>query len=256
MTSLLRHPVRIVALVALVAVAVGGFVLWHRVGSSTPADTGGAVAAFRQQHIPAGARPDGVPAYGVYRFAVTGHESAGNGMLTASRPLPREAVYVIDPLAGGYHENLELSAEHIEEARYAVGSEGAKATWRRTKITFLGVGADDRDAVTPAALDHPATFAVGRSWGGRYHLGKLGVSYRSRVTGTDTAMLDGKRIPVFVFRTQATFTGPTPGSRTDVVKWSPELNMPVAWHITQKTGGSADYAIDADMTLVSGTPLT
>jgi hypothetical protein len=69
-------------------------------------------------------------------------------------------------------------------------------------------------------------------------------------------VLDGKRIPVFVFRTQAPFTGPTPGSRTDVVKWSPDLHVPVAWHITQKTGGSADYAIDADMTLVSGTPLT
>ena len=59
---------------------------------------------------------------------------------------------------------------------------------------------------------------------------------------------------MFVFRTDSTFTGSTPGTRTDVVRWSPDLSLPVRWTITQDTGGGTDYAIDADLTLVSGVP--
>ena len=92
-------------------------------------------------------------------------------MLSASRPLPAEAVYVITPTDGGYHEDLRLSEEHVEEADFAVGERGASATWRRTKITFLGIGSDDRDAVEPPSFDHPSKFAVGQSWKGSYRLG-------------------------------------------------------------------------------------
>ena len=59
---------------------------------------------------------------------------------------------------------------------------------------------------------------------------------------------------MFVIRTDSTFTGATPGTRTDVLRWSPELSLPVTWSITQKTGGDAEFAIDADLTLVSGMP--
>ena len=80
------------------------------------------------------------------------------------------------------------------------------------------------------------------------------MAYTGKVTGRETAQLDGKPIPVFVIRTDSTFQGSTPGSRTDVLRWSPELSLPVAWSIQQKTGGDAEFAIDADLTLVSGTP--
>jgi hypothetical protein len=59
---------------------------------------------------------------------------------------------------------------------------------------------------------------------------------------------------VFVIRTDSTFAGTTPGSRTDTLRWSPQLSLPVTWSIQQKTGGDAEFAIDADLTLVSGTP--
>ena len=39
-----------------------------------------------------------------------------------------------------------------------------------------------------------------------------------------------------------------------MLRWSPELSLPVTWSITQKTGGDAEFAIDAALTLVSGTP--
>ena len=74
------------------------------------------------------------------------------------------------------------------------------------------------------------------------------------MTGRETAQLDGKPVEVFVIRTDSTFTGSTPGTRTDVLRWSPDLSLPVTWSIAQKTGGDAEFAIDADLTLVSGVP--
>lgn len=247
---------RLIALVVTLAAAAGGYWLWHGARTSTAASQSGALTEFRAVDLPAGPRAPGVPAYGVYRYRASGTERAGSGVLSATRALPEEAIYIVRPLAGGYHEDLRFSSEHVEEARYRVDAEGTTALWRRIKVTFLGVGEDVRSGVRPPALDHPATLTVGRRWGGGYVLGESRLRYRARVTGRETATLDGERIPVLVFRVVSTFAGPTPGTRTDVVRWSPDLDLPVAWSITQKTGGRADYAIDADLRLVSGAPLT
>ncbi len=256
MISFLSRPLRLVALVVLLAVAGGAYWLWQGANSSTAVSQDGALAEFRAKGVSDAPPAPGVPAAGVYRFRASGTESAGSGVLSASRSLPPEAVYVITPKAGGYHEDLRLSEEHVEEADFAVGERGASATWRRTKITFLGIGEDDRDAVEPPSFDHPAPsrFAVGRSWKGAYRLGDLRVAYTGKVTGRETAELDGRTIPVFVIRTDSTFTGSTPGTRTDVLRWSPELSLPVTWSITQETGGDAEFAMDAELTLVSGVP--
>jgi hypothetical protein len=252
--SFIARPLRLVALVVVFGAAGAVWWLWHGAHTSTAVSQDSALAEFRAQHVSDAPPPPGVPASGVYRYRATGEESAGSGVLSASRSLPAEAVYVITPKVGGYHEDLRLSEEHIEETDFAVGGIGANATWRRTKITFLGMGTDDRDAVEPPSFDHPTRLRVGRRWSGTYRLGTLAVSYTGRVTGRETATLDGTRIPVFVIRTDSTFKGSTHGTRTDVLRWSPELSLPVTWSIQQKTGGDADFAIDADLTLVSGTP--
>ena len=70
--------------------------------------------------------------------------------------------------------------------------------------------------------------------------------------GTET--LDGKTIPVYVLRTESTFTGATPGTRTDLIRWSPEHSLPVTWKIVQKTGGDAEFAITANLRLESAVP--
>lgn len=256
MTSFLLRPLRLVALVALLGVAGGAYWVWQGAHTSTAASQDGALAEFRAKAVPDAPAAPGVPAAGVYRYRATGEESAGSGVLSASRPLPAEALYIITPREGGYHEDLRLSEEHVEEADFLVGERGVSATWRRTKVTFLGIGTDDRDAVEPPSFDHPTTgFRVGRSWTGAYRLGDdLTVRYTGRITGRETAELDGRRIPVYVIRTDSTFAGSTPGSRTDVLRWSPELSLPVRWSIEQETGGDAEFAIDADLTLVSGTP--
>ena len=256
MISFISRPLRIVALVAVAGLAAGAYFVWSGAHSSTAADQDGAIADYRALNVTDTTPARGVPAPGVYRFRVSGKESAGSGVVSAERPLPAEAVYIISPIAGGYHEDLRLSEEHVEEANYRVSGDAVLATWRRTKVTFLGIGTDDRTDVTPASIDHPTTgFTVGRTWGGRYALGKTGVQYRGRVVAKGTARLDGKAVPVVTLRTDSTFTGSTPGSRTDLISWSPELNLPVAWKITQKTGGDADFAITADLELESGTPV-
>ena len=254
MTSLLTRPLRLIAVVAALGVLAGAYWVWSGAKSSTAADQTDAVAEFRAKGVSETGPSPGAPAAGVYRFRVTGDESAGSGVLSASRPLPDEAVYIISPIAGGYHEDLRISQEHVEEARFHVAEAGTSATWRRTKITFLGIGEDDRSDVTPAALDHPATLPVGRTWRGRYTLGAIGVSYRGRVVANEAMTLDSTSVPVAVIRTDATFSGSTTGTRTDVVRWAPSLNLPLAWSIDQKTGGEADYSINADLALVSATP--
>ena len=259
MTSILSRPRRIVAIVAVIVLAglaVGAYMLWSGAHSSTAVNESGALAEFRAQHVPTTVPRVGQPASGVYRFAVTGKEKAGSGVLSAERPLPAEALYIITPIPGGYHEDLRLSEEHVEEAHFLVSATGNTATWRRTKITFLGVGADDRDPVEPPSLDHPAALKVGATWGGTYKLGGLRTAYTGTVTGKSTVQVGGVAVPVFVIQTKSTFTGSTPGTRTDTISWSPKLSLPVAWTITQKTGGSSDYSINADLKLVSGKPLT
>lgn len=254
MISFITRPLRLVALIALVGVGLGGYVIWSSAHSSTAADQDGALADYRALGVTDSTPLPGTPAPGVYRYRATGTESAGSGVVSAERPLPKQAVYIISPIAGGYHEDLRLSEEHVEEARYAVSDTAVTAVWRRTKVTFLGVGTDDRSDVTPASVDHPRSFSVGKTWGGRYTLGELGVEYRGRVVSKGTATLDGTSIPVVVLRTESTFTGATPGTRTDLIEWSPALSLPVTWAITQKTGGDATFAIDAALTLESGTP--
>ena len=76
------------------------------------------------------------------------------------------------------------------------------------------------------------------------------------IVALDDVSIDGTAVPVFVIQTKSSFTGSTPGTRTDTIRWSPKHSLPVAWTITQKTGGSSDYQIDAQMTLTSLTPLT
>jgi hypothetical protein len=251
--SFLTRPLRLIALVALIGVAGGAYWLWQGARSSTAVDRAEAVSEFRGGGAVQEARP-GVPAAGVYRFRVTGSESAGSGVLSAERPLPDEAVYIITPIEGGYHEDLRFSEEHVEEARFRVDGAGTTAEWRRTKVSFLGIGTDDRSDLAPPALDHPRPMRPGASWGGDYRMGELAVSYTAEVVGTGTATIDGRRVATTTYRTEAAFTGPTPGNRTDVVTWAPALSLPLEWSIDQTTGGSSDFTMTAEMELVSATP--
>jgi hypothetical protein len=251
-----RHPFR-TASVVLVAVLVGvGYWFWHGIHSSTPADSAAAVSEFRVSATSEAASRPGVPAPGVYRFRQSGEEKAGVGPLSVSRSLPDEAVYIVWPTAGGYQEDLRMSKEHVEEVRFSVDGTGSHAVWRRTKVTFAGIGEDDRDAVTPPSLDHPSDLSVGRTWSGRYRLGRMTVDFEASVIGKETAAIDLTSLPVFVIRTRSEFEGPISGTRTDTFSWAPSVSLPVRWSIQQSTTGEAEFAMDANLELESAVPET
>lgn len=256
MTFLVRHPFRVTGLVLLAIVAGCAVWLWKGVHSSTAASENTALADFRAAGGGRAPARQGIPAAGVYAYRQTGSESAGSGPLSASRDYPARAVYIINHVAGGYHEDLRMSGEHIEEVRFRVDARGSHATWRRTKVTFLGIGTDDRNDVSPPSLDHPSDLHVGRAWHGRYRSGPMTVTFAARVLGTQTVTVGGRRLNAFEIRMTSDFTGPTSGHRTDTFTWAPSVALPVRWRIQQSTKGDADFTMDATLALESTTPQT
>ena len=130
----------------------------------------------------------------------------------------------------GYHEDLRHSQEHVEEAQFAVNPTGTLALWRRSKVTFLGIGEDDKAAVTPPALDHPADMTVGRKWGSTYVNGKTTVTYHGEVLSKGSVTLDGHAVPTYLLRTDSTFDGPIHGTRRDIsLRPFASSRSPVNW---------------------------
>src|SRR5262245_40633640 len=156
MSRLLRHPVRLAAAVlALVAVGVGAW-LWTRAHRSTPVSEERALESYRDEVGGGEARaPAGAPHPGVYTYRVSGWERGAAGPLGVRRDFPGEARYIVRALPGGFEGELDLSAEHVEGARYRATAAGLRETWRRTKVTFLGFGRDDRRRLAPSRLFMP-----------------------------------------------------------------------------------------------------
>ena len=257
MISSLRRPSRFIPLAVLLVLAGAAFWFWRGAQSSTLASEDGALADFRARAAEGSFEPrPGVPAPGVYHFRQSGSEKAGSGPLTVSRGLPPQAVYIVSATKAGYHEDLRHSQEHVEEVQFGVNPTGTRALWRRSKVTFLGIGEDAKAAVTPPALDHPAKMTVGRKWGSTYVNGNMTVTYTGEVLSKGSVTLDGRAVPTYLIRTDSTFVGPISGTRRDVVAFAPSLALPVSWTITQDTSGEADYSIDAELELESAVPAT
>ena len=180
--GLIARPLR-VSLILLLLVAIGaGIWLWSRAGESTAADQDAAVRDFRAAAAGgAGPRP-GVPRAGVYRLRQSGTERGGVGPIDLARDLPEVALYTVTPAPGGYREELDISEEHVESSLLRVGKAGAtRRVSTRTKVTFLGVGRDDRRELRPPPLRFPPRLPVGATWSSRYTAGTLPVNVRSRV---------------------------------------------------------------------------
>lgn len=252
--GLIARPLRVLlALVLLAAVGVGVW-LWNRAGSSTPVDQEAAVREFREGGGAEGPSRPGVPRPGVYTFRQRGSESGGVGPVHLSRDLPGTALYVITPVPGGYREDLDISEEHTESVRLRLGPAGARVVSRRTEVTFLGVGRDDRRDLTPAPPRFPRGLRVGATLRVRYAAGALPVTVRSRVLRADTVEVEGRRVPVRVVQTISDTGGTHPGRRTDILWWSPALSLPLRWTIGMDITGVATLRTRADLTLESLTP--
>lgn len=250
--SLIARPVRAALIVLLLAAIGAGIWLWQRAGESTPVSEQRALAEFRAEG--GGAAAPGIPAAGVYTYAQEGSERGGIGPAHISRGLPGEARYVVTEAAGGYRAQLSMSQEHIEGVTLKVGAGGSREVARRTKVTFLGFGRDDRRALRPPPLWLPARLTTGRTWSGSYTAGDLPVTYRSRVLRRDAVEVDGRRWAVWVVRSESRTGGVHPGDRTDTWWWSPRLALPLRWDLDMRIGGPASLSTRASLTLVRTNP--
>jgi hypothetical protein len=251
--SLIGRPVRVALVVVLLAAVGAGIWLWQRAGESTPVSQESALRDFREEGGGAAAAP-GIPAAGVYTYRQDGSERGGVGPAHISRDLPDEARYVVTGADGGYRAELGMSQEHIEGVTIRVGEAGSREVARRTKVTFLGFGRDDRRALRPPPLWLPARLSAGRTWGGSYTAGELPVTYRNRVLRRDAVEVDGRRWAVWVVRSDSRTGGVHPGERTDTWWWSPRIALPLRWTIDMRIGGPASLETRATLDLVSATP--
>lgn len=247
--GLIARPLR-AAVILLALVAVGaGFWLWDRATSSTEVAVGDAVRDYRASGDPAAGPRPGVPRPGVYRMRQTGRERGGLGPVAIPRPLPGTALYVVTLQRGGYRAELDISEEHVESVDLRVRPQGTLEVARRTKVTFLGVGRDDRRTLVPPPLRTPARLRVGATWSDRYAAGAIPITTRSSVLRKDTVTIDGRPRAVMVIRSVADSGGTHPGRRTDTVWWSPGLALPLRWTIDQEINGIVTLDARSDLVM-------
>jgi hypothetical protein len=252
--AMLARPVRSTIIVVAVLLAAGALWLWSRAGSSTPVSEESALQTLRAAGGAERAGGAGVPRPGVYSYRQEGSERGGAGPLKVSRELPATARLVVTPAAGGYGRELDLSEEHIEGVRLRVGPTGTHEVSRRTKVTFVGVGRDDRRTLHPQPLALPRALSPGRTWSGSYSAGGLPVTYRSTVLRAERVRVGDADLPALVVRSVARTGGPHPGDRTDVIWWSSALSLPLRWDIDTRIGGTFSLNTRARLDLESTTP--
>ncbi len=246
----------LVALVIVLALIGAGIWLWLAASSSSPVSEEAAIESFREGGGGGDDARPGIPQAGVYTYRQTGTDRGGAGPLSVTRDLPGEARYVVTTTPEGFEEELSLSEEHIEGVRFRMTPEGSRAVWRRTDVTFVGIGRDDRRELRPPPLHMPRRQGVGRTWSGRYVAGELPVSYRGEVLRREAVVVGGQRLPAVVVRTVSDTGGAHPGRRTDTFWWSPRLALPLRWAIEMEIRGTVTLDTTADLRLEAAEPLT
>src|SRR5262245_3305108 len=159
-----RRALIVAGVVVLAGLVAVGLWVWLSGRSSTPVSERRALSDYRERAEGQQAPLAGAPRPGGYTYAATGPERGGRGRAPPGRGRPKGARYIVSPVPGGFEAELDISAQHIEAARFRVERRGLVETWTRTKITLVGIGADDRRSLQPAPLWMPRDPRPGQSW--------------------------------------------------------------------------------------------
>lgn len=227
---------------AAVVAAVAAALLWGA-RAGTERGQADAVADFRDRApaattaTPIGRSPGPEP--GVYTYAQRGRESGGVGPVSLARSLPGRARLIVAPEGSGWSEELVLAEQHIEAVHLRLREGAIVETWRRSDVTFLGIGRDDRREVSPPALRLPARPEPGDTWTSRHSTGTIAMVLRGEVLRREPVSVAGRAVPALVVRTVTTSSGTHPGTRTDTIWWSPAHRLPLRWDIDTRVRGIA-----------------
>ena len=173
------------------------------------------------------------------------------------RELPPTARFVVTAVPGGWEGEMLYSQEHIETSRYIRGDDGAmRVTWHRTKLTFAGIGRDDKRDVAPPSLAIPSDLTPGRTWSDRYRTGDINVSSESTIARAERVKVGMSAIDTVVIEIRSTTDGPHPGTRNETMWWAPSLNLPVRWDIEMDIGGTFGFKGRSSVTLTATVPAT
>ena len=194
MISFFSRPLRLVALVAVIGVAGGAFWLWSGAARQHGRRPEHRARAARGPSPP----PRPGPACRLRRLPLPRdrlrERRQRRALRLAAPPPPRPST------SSAPRGRLPRGPPPLRGARRGGrvrrGQRGTSATWRRTKVMFLGIGTDDRDDVQPPSFDHPSKLTVGKTWAGSYRLGELKVDlHRQGHRQGHRAQLDGKPCP-------------------------------------------------------------
>ena len=157
MISSLRRPSRFIPLGVLLVLAGAAFWFWKGAQSSTLASEDTALADFHARAAQGTFTPrPGVPTPGVYHFRQSGSEKAGSGAPHRQPRPPRRGRLHRQLHEGRATTRISVTARSTSRRPSSrVNAAGTRALWRRSKVTFLGIGEDDKAPVTPPAARPP-----------------------------------------------------------------------------------------------------
>jgi hypothetical protein len=248
MVLALLRPGRIVFLVLVAAIAVGGWWLWGRLHRSPEASL---TAAIRS--VKAAPSAAGIPAAGVYRMRLSGTEQIGIGPLTFDRSLPRQALLVVTGTSGGGREvELRLSADEAEAWR--VDRTGRIGRARSLSVGVLGHTHAFAGAATPAVTLVAPKLRAGSRWHSTFVADQIAFDRTSRVRQVGHYVLGGVSFPAYEIEAKETATGALNGTTTTRGWFLPRLGLYSTLVMVRQYDGLITSQLHATLTLLSQNP--
>jgi hypothetical protein len=247
-----RRRIAWTVLVLLAALVAVGSYEYRQSSHSTPVSEQRALDRYRSLQ---GSQPEtGVPAPGIYRYAVTGWECAGVGPLCLRRQLPASAYLIVTRGPETLQMEFDFSAEHREAIRYRLTAGARYETWQDTYLSFVGVAQDDAAATVPATLALPASPRVGQRWTQVFHVGSLPVHGTNRVLRREQVTVAGRTLDTLVIRSDSVTGGAHAGTEHDVAWHAQGLGLDVRQTVSRRIGGAFPYRLEASATLAQFSP--